>query len=63
MDASVSPDRCANGNFVNVINLRAETCSKHIFCCLCSICQVILKASFIAEFLENETNEPNEISW
>lgn len=31
MDASVSPDRCANGNFVNVINLWAETCSKHIF--------------------------------
>ena len=49
MDASVSPDRCANGNFVNVINLRAGTCTKHIFCCLCSICQIILRVPFMSE--------------
>lgn len=33
MDASVSPDCCANENFVNVINLWSETCAEHTFCC------------------------------
>lgn len=33
MDASVFPNCCANGNFVNVINLQSEAWAKHTFFC------------------------------
>lgn len=46
MDASVSANCCANGNFVNVINPRRRHVLKTYFA-VCSVCRRIIRSSLI----------------
>lgn len=57
MDASVSANCCANGNFVNVINLRCRHVLRTYFA-VCSVCWWIIRSSLIfltGEFPDGET--------